>query len=179
MKTIVIYKSKTGHTKQYAQWIAEELSADILPADKVSFQKLAEYDCIIFGGRLYAVGIDGLSLIKKNFEKLRGKRLIVFAVGASPVSETTQSTIRDANLSAQQQSAIKLFYFRGGFDYAALPFFDKTLMTLMKKMILSKQRKGKELSSDEAGMLELYDKATDFTKKEDLHDLIQAALIPF
>jgi hypothetical protein len=71
MKTIVIYKSKTGYTKQYAQWIAEELSADILPADKVSFQKLAEYDCIIFGGRLYAVGIDGLSLIKKNFDCVR------------------------------------------------------------------------------------------------------------
>ncbi|GEA31640.1 flavodoxin [Clostridium beijerinckii] len=28
MKTVVIYKSKTGFTKKYAKWIAEELSAD-------------------------------------------------------------------------------------------------------------------------------------------------------
>jgi hypothetical protein len=28
VKTIVIYKSKTGYTKQYAKWIAAELSAD-------------------------------------------------------------------------------------------------------------------------------------------------------
>ncbi len=26
MKTIVVYKSKTGFTKKYAEWISEELS---------------------------------------------------------------------------------------------------------------------------------------------------------
>ncbi len=29
MKTIVVYKSKYGYTKRYAEWIAEELSCDI------------------------------------------------------------------------------------------------------------------------------------------------------
>jgi len=28
-KTLVIYSSKYGHTKKYAEWLAEDLSADI------------------------------------------------------------------------------------------------------------------------------------------------------
>ena len=29
MKTLVIYTSQTGFTKRYAEWISEELNADI------------------------------------------------------------------------------------------------------------------------------------------------------
>lgn len=33
MKSVVIYKSKTGFSKKYAQWIAKELSALIAYAN--------------------------------------------------------------------------------------------------------------------------------------------------
>ena len=36
MKIIVIYKSKTGFTKRYAEWIAEELKCDIVQRFVVS-----------------------------------------------------------------------------------------------------------------------------------------------
>ena len=36
MKTVVIYKSRTGFTKKYAEWISEELSADIFDVSKVT-----------------------------------------------------------------------------------------------------------------------------------------------
>ncbi|MGI5900416.1 MAG: hypothetical protein ACOX8S_10950 [Christensenellales bacterium] len=49
---------------------------------------MSEHDCIIFGGRLHEVGINELSLIKRNLPALTGKRLIAFATGASPESET-------------------------------------------------------------------------------------------
>jgi flavodoxin len=58
MKTLVVYKSKTGYTKKYAEWIAEELSADILEVSKVNINILASYDTVIFGGSLHAVGIN-------------------------------------------------------------------------------------------------------------------------
>lgn len=40
MKTVVIYQSKTGFTKKYAEWISEELSADIFNALKVTANML-------------------------------------------------------------------------------------------------------------------------------------------
>lgn len=46
MKTIVIFKSKTGFVKQYAEWIAEELSGDLYEASKVTAERLTSYDTI-------------------------------------------------------------------------------------------------------------------------------------
>ncbi|WP_366936885.1 flavodoxin domain-containing protein [uncultured Clostridium sp.] len=34
--TVVVYKSKYGSTKKYAEWIAEELSSDIIENNKLS-----------------------------------------------------------------------------------------------------------------------------------------------
>jgi len=42
MKTVVIYKSKTGFAKKYAEWIAEELVADILDVSMVTSNMLAK-----------------------------------------------------------------------------------------------------------------------------------------
>lgn len=83
--------------------------------------------------------------------------------------------MRNKNLTPQQQANIQLFYLRGGFNLATLPFIDKILMTFYSKMLIRKQRQGKQLTSDEAGMLELMNKAEDFTKKENIQDIVQTA----
>ena len=83
MKTIVIYKSKTGFTRKYAELITEELSADIFDVSKVNDSMLSAYDTIIYGGSLYASGITGVKYIKQNLHKLKDKKVIVFATGAS------------------------------------------------------------------------------------------------
>lgn len=44
MRIIVIYKSKTGFTKRYAEWIAEELKCDILDYKNLSRLSIAEYE---------------------------------------------------------------------------------------------------------------------------------------
>ena len=73
MNAIVVYKTKYGSTKTYAEWIAEELSADIRDAKTVKADDLLKYDTIIYGGGLYAEVINGVSLITKNYEKLKDK----------------------------------------------------------------------------------------------------------
>ncbi|WP_373845383.1 flavodoxin domain-containing protein [Clostridium sp.] len=170
MKTIVIYKSKTGFTKKYAEWIAEELSADIFDASKVNINMLNKYDTIVYGGSLYAVGIIGVKLIKKNINKLKDKRLVVFATGASPSRDNDINQIINKNFTVDEQKYIKFFYLRGGFNYKKLNPFDKFLMTLLKWKIKSKKQK--ELSADEIGMLAIYDKPIDFTDKKNIYKII-------
>ncbi len=70
---VVIYKSKTGFAKKYAEWISEALKCDIKENTKLSLDDLIQYDTIIYGGGLYAVGINGINLIKNNFEALKEK----------------------------------------------------------------------------------------------------------
>ncbi|NRT36084.1 menaquinone-dependent protoporphyrinogen IX oxidase [Clostridium beijerinckii] len=170
MKTVVIYKSKTGFTKKYAEWIAEELSADIFNASKVNVNTLNKYDTIIYGGSLYAVGIIGVGLIKKNINKLKDKRLVVFATGASPLRDNVINEVINKNFTVDEQKYIKFFYLRGGFNYNKLSSFDKFLMTLLKWKI--KNKKKEDLSADEKGMLAIYDKPVDFTDKKNIWKII-------
>ena len=170
MKNIVIYKSKTGFTKKYARWIAEDLSADIFDVSKVTMSILTSYDTIIYGGSLYAGGIIGVKLIKENINKLKDKKVVVFATGASPLREDVINEVRNKNFTKEQQEDIKFFYLRGGFNYSKLNPFDKFLMILLKWKI--KTKKEEELTNDEIGMLTAYDKPVDFTMKKNIERII-------
>lgn len=172
MKTVVIYKSKTGFTKKYAEWISEELSADIFDGSKVTTNMLTVYDTVIYGGGLYAVGINGVELITQNFDKLKDKKVIVFATGVSPEREEAVSEVKHKNFTSEQQKLIRFFYLRGGFDYRKLGFLDKLLMTLLKTSIKWKVKRKKKLTSDEIGMLAIYDKPVDYTRKNKINDII-------
>lgn len=168
MKTIVIYKSKSGYTKTYAQWIAEELSCDLKSADEISVNDLKDYDVIIYGGGLYAVGINGISLIKKNFQILQNKKIIVWATGSSPGREDEMQQVWNYNFTKEQLSFIKTFYLRGGFDYKSLNPGDKILMSMLKiRLKLKSQR-----TEDEQGMLDAYTIPEYHCEKENIKELV-------
>ena len=84
MKGIILYTSKYGSTKRYAEWLAEETGFVCTETGKARMKDVAQYDTIILCGGIYASGIAGLSFLKKNFEHLKEKRIIVFCDGASP-----------------------------------------------------------------------------------------------
>ena len=168
MKILVVYKSKTGFTKKYAQWIARDLSADIHEYASVDKKMLGKYDIIIYGGSLYAVGINGKKLITQNLDILKNKKVIVFAVGASPYREEIINEIRDNNFSKEEQKTIQFYYLRGGFHYHRLPLFDKILMNLLQLKLKWK----KVLTPDEKGMLSAFKMPVDFTRKQNIQEII-------
>ncbi|MEA3343249.1 MAG: flavodoxin domain-containing protein [archaeon] len=168
MKTVVVYKSMSGFTKKYAEWIAQDLRADLSGA-KIDVDKLLKYDNIIYGGSLHAGGISGVNSIKNNLKELRDKNIIIFTTGASPPKESTISEVMDSNFSVEEQKQIQFYYFRGGFDFNKLNFINKILMTLFKLKIQLKRDK----TSDEKGMLAAYSKPVDFTKKENIKELLE------
>ncbi|MBU3073905.1 flavodoxin domain-containing protein [Clostridium estertheticum] len=168
MKTVVIYKSKTGFTKKYAEWISEALSADIFDISRVDINVVTNYDTVIYGGSLYAVGIIGVKCITKNLDKFKGKKVVVFATGASPSSEEVIREVKDKNFTPEDQKSVQFFYLRGGFDYSKIKPFDKALMTLLKWKIKMK----KELTPEARGMLAMYDKPVDFTRRKNIDEII-------
>ncbi|WHH57821.1 flavodoxin domain-containing protein [Petroclostridium sp. X23] len=168
MKTVVVYKSKAGFVKKYAEWIAQELSADIFEASNITIDEIANYDTVIYGGGLYAVGINGVKLIIQNLDRLKGKKIVVFASGASPDRKEIISEVMNNNFTSEQQEYIRFFYLRGGFDYGKLKPFDKVLMTLLKWKLKRKE----ELSPDEKGMLAAYEKPADFTQRKNIREII-------
>ena len=85
-KGIILYRSKYGATKKYAGWLQEALGYDCEEASGAALRRAAAYDVVLFCGAVYASGIKGLSLLKKNMRTLHGKKVAVLCVGASPMT---------------------------------------------------------------------------------------------
>lgn len=169
MKTIVVYKSKYGYTKRYAEWIAEALGCDI--KENAKFSDIAGYDMIICGGGCYAGSINGAKLITKNLSRLSGKKLILFAVGSGSGAEKDIIPFWEKNLTEEQRRIIAHFYLRGGFDYGRLGSADRLLMNMLKAHL----KKIKDPDEETRGLLAAYETPVDFTDKERLKELLEYA----
>ncbi len=90
MKTIVVYSSQYGATEQYARWLAEALDADLYAVRAISADVLGGYDCILYGGGLYAGGVKGLPTFLKHFSKCEGKPLILFTCGIADPKDPSE-----------------------------------------------------------------------------------------
>ena len=169
-KIAVIYKSKYGSTKTYAEWIAKATGANLFEHSQISAQNLLEYDTIVYGGALYMVGISGFSLIKDNFDKLKNKKLIVFSVGASPARKEALEEVITKNFTDEIRNTVNYFHLRGGLDYNSMNVKDKTLMFLLKKSI--EKKKPEELDEDSKNLLETYGQKIDFTDERTIQPII-------
>lgn len=167
MRTIVVYRSKYGYTKKYAEWLAESLGCDI--KENASFADIASYDAVIYGGGIYAGRINGAKLITKNLSRLSGKKLVLFAVGSSVGRPQELEEFWAKALEETVREKIPYFYLRGGFDYSRLGNVDRLMMNMLKKMLLGKDT----LTEDEKGLLAAYETPFDFTEKKNLDDIIK------
>lgn len=166
MKTIVVYKSKYGYTKKYAEWIAESLGCDI--KENAYLADIMGYDAVICGGGIYAGRINGVKLIVKNLEKLSGKKLVLFAVGSNPGRPEELEAFWKQALEENVRLNVPHFYLRGGFDYGRLGSVDRLMMNMLKKMLLKKD----ELTEDDKGLFAAYETPVDFTDKENLKQIL-------
>ncbi len=169
MKTVVIYKSKGGYTKTYAEWIAQELGCDLRENNKLKIEELLGYDTIIYGGGMYAGGIAGLNLIKRGYEQLKDKNLAVWATGASPGRKEEMDAVWEKVFSKEQREHIKTFYLRGGFEFSRLKTGDKLLMNMLKSQIKKKE----DLTEDDEGILMMCSEPMDFRERKNIEELCQ------
>jgi len=142
--------------------------------DKFDRSMIDNYDTIIYGGGLYAAGINGIRFIKINFSRLRSKKLIIFASGSTPWRENAVNKVKNKNFTPEEQAHLKFFYLRGGLNMTKMGMFDRFLMKLLRASILSKGKK-RELTPDEKGMLAAMDNPVDFTSKDNIKDLVAYA----
>ena len=133
-KGIILYQSKYGSTKKYAEWLKEKTGYVCIETKDANVKLLQEYDTIILGGGVYASGVAGLSFLKKNIERLNDKNIAVFCVGASPYDENAIEQIRKLHFK-DKLSNIPLYYCRGAWDEEAMSFRDRTLCKMLQKAV--------------------------------------------
>lgn len=173
-KTVVIFESKYGATRQYARWIAEALSCPLFERRAFRPRDLAQYETIIYGGGLYAGSVNGIKFLTKNWDLISGKRVVLFTCGlADPSDPENVSTIRNAlskALPPEIIEQIQLFHLRGSINYSALSLVHKFMMAMLRKMLLKKDPLS--LRKEDKLLLDTYGKYVDFTAQESIQPLI-------
>ncbi len=140
MKTMVIYRSKTGFTKRYAEMVAGAVGCGVMDMDAVRPGALTGCDTLVFGGRLHAGQLDGLKRARVLFKESGAKRFVVFATGAMPNSaETAIEEMWRNNLLPEEREAVPHFYMQAGLCYEKMDLPDR-LMMKMASFFIARQK---------------------------------------
>ncbi len=170
MNPIVIYKTKYGSTKTYAQWIGTALGCPVRDAKEVKIEDLQAYDTVIYGGGLYAEVINGVTLITKNMTKLEGKRLVVYTTGITPLDcrDYYDKMVIEKNFKPEIRERIRVFNFLGKMILEELSPVHRTALKTLKIIMSSKENP----TEMEQLLVRLCDTDGDFTEKTAVNELI-------
>ncbi|MCR4580487.1 MAG: flavodoxin domain-containing protein [Treponema sp.] len=170
MSAIVIYKSQTGLTKKYAEWISQASGCQCLDFKKARKLDLTAYDTIIFGGWCMAGGITKLDWFKNQISSLAdaGKKLIVYAVGASPAESPEIAEAMRQNFSEDEWKKVKVFYCPGGLDYNKMKLGSRLAMKMFVRILSSK----KDVSQKDLCQIEMLSHSYDLTDKKYIEPIL-------
>lgn len=165
MKVLVLYESKTGYTRRYAEWISEELKAELLTLKEVSLSRIRAADLLIFGGNIRGSVISGQEKMRRLAQKAGGKTTFYFGVGMRPVTPRTLELLHKNNGIAET-----LFYFRGGLDKDALSPGDRTMLRIYQAM----PKRRREIHPEDEQLLRDLHIPGDFSDREQIRPLLEA-----
>ena len=164
MKTLVIYTSQTGFTKRYADWISEELNADIYDLKDVKKKTndfFETYEAIIYAGWCMAGMVVKVKWFFERAAYWKNKKLSIVAVGASPNDNPEVDEFLNNLLTDEQRPFIKAFYCQGGINYNKMKFSSRTAM----KMFANSLKKNKNSSEDDRKKGEMISRSYDISDK--------------
>ena len=152
-KYIVIYTSKRGSTKQYAEWIAEDLGCEALPLSDAQRLDLHEYDCVIYGGWIRGSGIVNFDKFAKMLDADIMDHLLVFGVGFADETADNYAQVWGYSLGKidpKNEHRVLMYILGGRYDPAAVTGLDRFLMKTMRAVLLSGSTKD---SKSQANMM--------------------------
>lgn len=130
---LIIYKTKHHTTKQYAMWIQEEIKCDIVDVDSIHHVDLATYKVIVFGSWIYDDTIVIAPFIKKHWDILQKKQLVLFADGLTDPHDEKMEFILKRSLPKHIIEQINFFPLGGDLDFSRITFWDKVVLKFKRK----------------------------------------------
>ena len=127
MSGVIVYRSSTGSTKEYADWIAQETGYAAHDSKDATIP-WEGVDTIVVGCPVIALKPALGGWIKKNWDRMKDKRVVLFTTsGADPADEPVQEWIEKA-LPESIRPEIHIFALPGRFDYTRLKGMGKAMI---------------------------------------------------
>ncbi len=112
MKTLILYRSFLGSSKQYAEWLHEQVQSDIMKFSKASDKVIAQYAVVTMFGGTYAGRLSLAGFISKRWPALKGKKMVFVTVAGAAENEAA-SVQAYQTIPEEIRAAVKHFHLRG------------------------------------------------------------------
>ena len=175
-KYIVIYTSKRGSTKQYAEWIAEDLGCEALPLSAAYGLDLHGYDCVIYGGWIRGSGIVDFDKFARMLDDEIMKHLLVYGVGFADETADNYAQVWGysiGKIDPKNERRVLMYILGGRYDPAAVGGLDKFLMKTMRAVLLSGSTP--DAKSQANMMKDRIDNGCDLVRRENIDSLVRDA----
>jgi len=155
---IIVYESKTGFTKKYADMLANKTNLKVFRVKDIS--KISQNEEIIFLGWMKVGKIQGL----KKLQKFNVKAVCGSGTGQTAEPDTQTVIVRN------KIENIPFFYLRGGcFPLKDIRGMDKIMLSMFVKML--KARKDKDEKTEES--ISIIENGFNGVKEENLAPVMQ------
>lgn len=155
---IIVYESKTGFTKRYADILGAKTNLKVYSVKE--FSKVNQDEEIIFLGWMKVGKIQGLGKLRKYAVK---------AVCGSGTGRTAEPSTEEV-ISRNKIEDIPFFYLRGGcFPLNELKGMDKIMLSMFVKIL--KSSKDKDEKTEEA--VAIIEKGFNGVKEENLEPVLE------
>jgi hypothetical protein len=163
MNGIVLYRSKYGATRQYADWIGTELRLPVVDPEMLDDRLLATCDFLLIGTSVYAGDLLLKTWLKEHARQLMHKKLFFFIVCA-PAPDTSKhgQIIMDNIPGALLRPATDVFFLPGRWIFGQLSPTDGRAL------------KEKALAENDPAKKEALSKDSDAVNKENLVRVLDA-----
>jgi hypothetical protein len=153
----VVYCSKTGFSRRYAEMLASELGCEAL--EYTSKKQIRKNEEIIYVGWIFANKVKKLSAFKKYNVKA------VLAVGMSPKDEKIIGYVKETN--KKHLLGRELFYAQGGLDRDGHKGFHKMLLKMVAKSVIQENK------YEDRALISIFKNGGDFVSLDNLYELIK------
>ena len=157
--TAIVYSSGTGHTRQYALLLSEQIGLPDYSLEEAGSQ-LFGGSLVIYLGCIHASHVKGYAKAASRFD-LRA----VCAVGLCDTGTLTDQVRKATSIPEE----IPLFTLQGGIDRSRLKGMDKLMISMLTKGLASQKHR----SAQDERMLELLSRDESYVSLENLSEVLR------
>lgn len=120
MSGTIYYMTKYGSTEEYARWLSEDAGFELKDIRKKP--KIGPENIVVIGSSLMMGKVTAAGWIKKNWDGLKDKKLLLFSVGSSKIGSQERADIITRSLPGEFIDRMMLFHLPGRIDHKKLNF---------------------------------------------------------
>jgi len=129
MKGIILFMGKYGATRQYAEWLGNELHLPVTSLSNFPEDTISDYDCLVILSSVYIGKMLIRDWLKKNEAVLRHKMVFFGIVCMTPDSAIEeQNEIISRNIPSFLNHPSKTFFLLGRLEKRKLSLRDRFML---------------------------------------------------